>query len=291
MTHSPGASLVRLFHQERINFLLTNRIPRRWATLFVGWFSHIENPIIKRISLTLWQLFAGKIDISEARHSSFISLHDVFIRELRPGARPVCDDPEVAVSPCDGIVGAYGTVAGQTLFQAKGFPYSLSDLLHDPRLVERFVDGRYITLRLKSTMYHRFHTPYDCRITRVDYISGDTWNVNPIALERIERLFCKNERAIIDLEPLQGVPPITLVPIAAILVASIKLNFLDEVLDLKYRGPNRLTCDATFLRGEELGYFQHGSTVIVFGDGRYRISRSLTQGDIVRMGQPLLELS
>ena len=64
--------------------------------------------------------------------------------------------------------------------------------------MERHRNGIYVTLRLTSSMYHRFHAPYDCRVERVTYISGDTWNVNPIALKRIERLFCRNERAVIE---------------------------------------------------------------------------------------------
>ena len=101
------------------------------------------------------------------------------------------------VSPCDAIVGACGAIAGRELYQAKGFPYTLQDLLCDPALVEAHRNGRYVTLRLTSSMYHRFHAPHDGRLERVIYVSGDTWNVNPIALKRIERLFCKNERAVL----------------------------------------------------------------------------------------------
>src|SRR5262249_30275219 len=148
------------------------------------------------------------------------SLHDCFIRELKPGARPIDVDPRVIVSPCDAIVGACGSVDGVELIQAKGFPYTLPDLLHDPALVERHRDGRYVTLRLTSSMYHRFHAPADMRVDRVTYISGDTWNTNPIALQRVERLFCKNERAILHGELTASAEPITLVAVAAILIAS-----------------------------------------------------------------------
>ena len=82
--------------------------------------------------------------------------------------------------------------------QVKGFPYTLQDLLGDPELVNAHRNGRYVTLRLTSSMYHRFHAPHDCRVEQVTYISGDTWNVNPIALKRIEKLFCKNERALLQ---------------------------------------------------------------------------------------------
>ena len=278
----------RLTQQEQINFLLTNRIPRRYSTLFMGWFSRIENPVIREISLFLWKLFADDLNLEEAKKSHFTSLHDCFIRQLKDGARRVEQDPQIITSPCDAIVGAHGNINGIELIQAKGFPYTLMDLLADERLVERYRDGIYVTLRLQSTMYHRFHAPCDCRVSHVNYISGDTWNVNPIALKRVERLYCKNERAVIDLQLNDGAAALTLVPVAAILVASIRLNFLDEVLDLKYRGPNRIACDARFSKGQEMGYFQHGSTIIVFGTRDFDLAPSIAGGSIVRMGQPLL---
>ena len=127
-------------------------------------------------------------------------------------------------------------------------------------------------------MYHRFHAPYDCRVEQVTYVSGDTWNVNPIALKRIERLFCKNERAIIRCRLPSG-PLITLVPVAAILVASIRLHFVDVLLHLRYRGPNTIPCDATLRKGEEMGWFQHGSTMIAFAPPGVQLCAGLRQGE------------
>ena len=189
-------SLLKILHQEDINFLLTNRIPRRLATRWIGWLSKIENPLVARASIAIWRQFAD-LDLSDARQQSFKSLHACFTRALKPGARPVDADARVLASPCDAIVGACGTVAGTELLQAKGFPYTLGDLLADPALVEAYRGGTYVTLRLTSSMYHRFHAPHDGTVERVTYISGDTWNVNPIALKRVERLFAKNERAVI----------------------------------------------------------------------------------------------
>ena len=162
------------------------------------------------------------------------------------------------------------------------------DLLGSETLVERYRDGFYITLRLKSTMYHRFHAPCDCHLAEVNYISGDTWNVNPIALKRVQRLYCKNERAIIDLQLPNHIQHITLVPVAAILVAGIKLHCLPNVLDLRYRGPNLLPCSADYKKGEEMGYFQHGSTIIVFANQQFTIDDSIHEGATIRMGQALL---
>src|ERR1700726_1425722 len=185
-----------LTQQEDLNFLLTNRIPRAALTRFVGWFSKIEQPLIRDLSIACWRLFSD-LDLTEARKTRFKSLHDCFTRELKPGLRPSDPDPSIVVSPCDAIIGAHGAIADTELFQIKGAPYSLLDLLGDPALVDAHRNGRFITLRLTSSMYHRFHAVSDSRIEQVTFISGDTWNVSPIALKRIERLFCKNERAVI----------------------------------------------------------------------------------------------
>ncbi|HEV7447057.1 MAG TPA: phosphatidylserine decarboxylase, partial [Steroidobacteraceae bacterium] len=183
-------ALARASAQEDLNFLLTNRIPRRWLTLFVGRLSRVRNPFVRDTSIAIWKLFSD-LDLSEARKTHFDSLHDCFTRELKEGARPVDPDPAVLTSPCDGIIGAAGRVLDGTVLQAKGFPYPVADLVGDPQLAARYRNGSYVTLRLTSSMYHRFHAPHDLRVERVTYISGDTWNVNPIALKRIERLFCK----------------------------------------------------------------------------------------------------
>ena len=235
-----------------------------------------------------WKLFAGDLNLQEASKTSFTSLHDCFVRELKEGARPIDDTPGVIVSPCDAIVGAAGRVRDGEVIQAKGFPYTLEDLLGDARLVATYRDGCYVTLRLTSTMYHRFHAPHDCDLGEVIYISGDTWNVNPIALRRIERLFCKNERAVLHTNLRDSTQSIALVPVAAILVASIHLNFVAEPLTLKYRGPNQIPCRASFRKGAEMGHFRHGSTIILFGTKGLELCESVKHESQIRMGQPLL---
>ena len=280
--------IVRLFEQEDLNFLLTNRIPRRFATQFIGWFSKIEQPLVRDLSIGLWQMFSD-LDLSDAKKSHFTSMHDCFVRELRDGARPVDPDPGIVVSPCDAVVGANGTVDDTALYQVKGFPYRLEDLMGDPAMVDRHRNARYVTLRLKSSMYHRFHAPHDCRVNQVTYISGDTWNVNPIALRRIEKLFCKNERALVSATLASG-HPIALVPVAAILVAAIRLHFLDTVFSMKYRGPNVFACKARFRKGDEMGWFEHGSTIIVFAHPDLELCDNVTEGATIRMGEPLMRL-
>ncbi len=279
----------RVTGQEDLNFLLTNRIPRRWLTLFVGRLSKVRNPLVRDASIALWKLFSD-LDLSEARKTHFDSLHDCFTRELKEGARPVDPDPNVLTSPCDGIIGACGQVVDGMVLQAKGFPYSVVDLVGDPQLAERYRNGTYVTLRLTSSMYHRFHAPADLTVQKITYISGDTWNVNPIALKRIERLFCKNERAAIECRLERTGQLLTLVPVAAILVASIRLRFIDVTLHLKYQGPNRIDCHARVAKGQEMGWFEHGSTIIVFAPPGMQLCEQRTPGETIRMGQPLLNL-
>jgi phosphatidylserine decarboxylase len=275
--------------QEDFNFLVTNRIPRRLATQFMGWFSKIENPVIRDLSIAVWRLFADP-DLAEAAKPRFTSLHDCFVRELKSGARPIDPDPSVMVSPCDGIVGASGRIDGDLLIQAKGLVYTLPDLLADPDLVSRYRDGHYVTLRLSSSMYHRFHAPHDCVVEQVNYISGDTWNTNPITIKRVERLFCKNERAVLRTRLTSGGHVVTLVPVASILVASIRLHCIDVLLHLKYPGPNAIPCRAPYRKGDEMGWFELGSTIIVFAPAALRLAESVSEGSVIGMGEPLFLL-
>jgi phosphatidylserine decarboxylase len=267
----------RVLQHERINFLLTNRIPRRLLTRLVGWFSRLEQPFVRRVSIAALQFFAGNLSLHESKKTTFMSLHDCFTRELREGARTIDADPGVLVSPCDAIVGASGPIEG----------IQLVHLLGGNDAIDNFRSGRYVTLRLTSNMYHRFHAPHDCDIEEVTYISGDTWNVNPITLRRIAQLYCKNERAVIHTRLIGSAETILLVPVAAILVASIQLHFIDVVLNLKYAGPNRIPCQARFQKGDELGYFHHGSTIIVVAPPGLTICERVREGEIIRMGEPL----
>jgi phosphatidylserine decarboxylase len=283
------AQIWRLVAQEDINFLLTNRIPRRLLTRFMGWFSRVEQPLVRDLSIGLWRFFSA-LDLSEAKKSQFRSMHDCFVRELKDGARPIDGRAEILASPCDAIVGACGAIAGTEAFQIKGFPYRLEDLLHDRGLVDAHRNGRYVTLRLTSGMYHRFHAPHDCRVERITYISGDTWNVNPIALRRIERLFCKNERAVIRMVLAATDHAVTLVPVAAVLVAGIRLHFLDVRLGLTHKGPNVFACNSHFNKGQEMGWFEHGSTILVFAPHGFSLCESVREGAVIRVGQPLMRL-
>jgi phosphatidylserine decarboxylase len=241
---------------------------------------------LTRISVALWSLF-DDLRLDEAKIRNFASIRDCFVRELREGSRPVDPDPRVVTSPCDAVIGAFGSLQADQAIQAKGFPYSVKDLLGDDQLVERHRGGKFVTLRLRASMYHRFHAPCDGVIRLVRYISGDTWNVNPIALNRVEKLFCKNERAVLPVELSKPDSFLTLVPVAAILVASIRLHFIRTPLDLRYRGATEINCDERLTKGQELGFFENGSTILMFASGRFEFSSRVVEGSTIRVGEPL----
>lgn len=282
--------LAKFAAQEDLNFLLTNRIPRATLTRFMGWFSKIEQPLVRDLSIAIWKQFCD-INLTEAKKTRFTSMHDCFIRELRPGMRMVDMDPQVISSPSDAIVGACGQVVDGQVFQAKGFPYRIEELMVDEKSIAACRNGTYVTLRLTAGMYHRFHAPADLKVEQVDYLSGDTWNVNPIALKRVERLFCRNERAAIRTRLTHTGQALTLVPVAAVLVASIRLHFIDVLLHIRYKGPNRIPCDSTpYVKGQEMGWFEHGSTIIVFAPPGFTLAPGIAEGRQIRMGQALLRL-
>jgi phosphatidylserine decarboxylase len=250
---SLGRQLRQLTQQEDLNFLLTNRVPRIALTRFMGWFSQIRSPALARLSIAVWRLFTD-LDLSEAKQQRF------------------------------------GSLRGGTVFQAKGFPYEMAELFGPTQDTAPFQGGAFVTLRLTSAMYHRFHAPADAELQHVTHLRGDTWNVNPIALKRVERLFCRNERAVLRLRLDQGGHPIALVPVAAILVASLRLHAVNLLLHGRYRGPDEIACRAPVKKGQELGWFQHGSTIIVFVPPGFALAEGIATGARIRMGQPLMRL-
>lgn len=278
--------LDRLLQQESLNFVLTNRLPRVALTRFMGRFSKVRQPLVRDVSIALFKFFGG-LDLSEAKKQTFDSLHDCFVRELKDGARPFDANPNVICSPSDGIVGGHGRIEGDELLQIKGMPYSLTELLGSAELAAKHQGGTYVTLRLRASMYHRFHAPTDCTVQRVTHIQGDMWNVNPIALKRVPSLYCRNDRAVIEAALPSGLG-LTLVPVGAILVASVRLHFLGLNLHHDYRGEQVIACDAPLRRGQEMGWFEHGSTIVVLAPRGMEFVEGLTTGTEVRAGQALL---
>jgi phosphatidylserine decarboxylase len=275
-----------VLQHDDVNFFLTNRIPSRLATRAAGWFTRIEQPWVRDASIAVWRAVAGDVDLADARKTRFDSLHDCFVRELREGARPIDTDPGTLVSPCDGQVVACGRIDAGTLIQAKRLTYGLDELLAGAP-TDGLADGVYVTLRLTSGMYHRFHAPADLVAREVRYVPGELWNVNPPAVARVPRLYCRNERAVVT-TALDDGSPLALVAVGAILVAGIHLHFVDDALDSRDRHGRTHACAAALRKGDEMGYFRHGSTIVVCGPASLTLAGDVQVGRTLRMGRPLM---
>jgi len=262
----------------------------------MGWFSRRTTPWVRDLSLWVWQRFTD-LDLSDAAQPRFESMHACFTRQLKPGARVFAPAEHVLCSPSDGIVGACGRIDNDsngepTLLQIKGFSYTLRELLgpspHSSELLKELHAGNYLTLRLTSAMYHRFHAPADAVLEHISYISGDTWNVNPIALKRVERLFCKNERAVLSFRLPQG-QRLVLVPVAAVLVASMRIHAIGDTLHLGWKGPHDFALQNPCDKGEELGYFHHGSTIIVLTSNQFALDEIIKDGNHIKAGDIIIK--
>lgn len=222
-------------------------------------------------------------DLGEAELDlqQYASLGEVFARKLRPGARPIDSDPSAIIAPCDGVIAARGEAADGRLIQAKGLDYRLEDLVVDRALAQRLVGGPYATIYLSPRDYHRVHAPLDARLIAYDYVPGELWPVNPRVAARRPELLARNERVVLWLDaPTVGI--VALVMVAAVGVGNIRIAHADNVAvqgELK-----RITLDAAVRRGDELGVFNLGSTVVmIFPPGNVVLSGNT--GDVARFGQ------
>ena len=274
---------------DRLNFLLTNRLPRRALSRLMGRLSAIEHPLVSRPALAAFRFFCAP-DLTEARATRFASLRDCFVRELAPGRRQVDMRADILASPSDGQLMASGRIEQGQLLQIKGSVYPLAELLRDVPAAAAFEGGCFATLRLTAGMYHRFHAPHDGRLAAVSHVAGDAWNVNPPALARVPGLYCRNERAAIRFELAGGGHAVTLVAVAAILVAGIRIRGVDLPADRDHAEPWRRTCDIPLAKGAEIGWFEHGSTIVVLAPPGFRLAPAIAHGATIRMGEALMRL-
>jgi phosphatidylserine decarboxylase len=271
---------------DALNFWLTNGLPRRRASVWMGRLSRYRNRWLTPLMLWVWNRF-DPIELADSPPQQYACLRDCFVRPLLPGARVIDADPDTLCSPCDGIVGAHGRVEDNQMVQIKGKPYDLTELVGELPADDPLRNGTFVTIRIKSSMYHRFHAPAHGWLTRVRHFAGDAYNVNPPALRRIDRLYCKNERASLTLRMHTG-EELAVVTVAAILVAGIRIHALHGSDWMGAQQPVCLGTPAHFDKGQEMGWFEHGSTIVLIVPAGFSLVGSLQTGDRLYMGQALL---
>jgi len=268
----PHHALSRLMHK------ITRSENEWWKDRFTRWF-------VKRF----------KVDMSLAKEpalDAYSHFNAFFTRALKPGVRPVDQDPTSLVSPVDGAISQIGDIKNKRIFQAKGRDYSLLELLGgDVYAAEKFENGKFATLYLSPKDYHRIHIPIDGRLTAMTHVPGRLFSVSPATTRAIPRLFARNERVIAYFDTQAG--PMAMVLVGAIFVASIDTVWMGEVTppagkEIRNWKYNPDSAGNQFSKGEEIGRFNMGSTVILlFGQDKIRWQDDLMSGDAIQMGQAL----
>lgn len=247
------------------------------------------------LTTSLIKLFIKQynVNMSEALHSDpehYRSFNDFFTRELKPDARPICAGQMQLAIPVDGAVSQLGDIKHDSIFQAKGHDYSLTTLLGGkPELATPFKDGKFATLYLSPKDYHRIHMPVDGTLTDMLYIPGELFSVSPLTAQRVPGLFARNERvvAIFDTE----IGKFAMVLVGATIVASIETVWAGTVTPpagknvQHWQYPLAGEYAVHLKKGEEMGRFKLGSTIVACFEADKLEFSQLAEGDPTRLGE------
>lgn len=269
-------------------------LPHHALSRLTGRFAETRNARLKNLFIR-WFIARYRVDMSEAQvedPAQYENFNAFFTRALKPGLRPLPEDPLAIASPADGAISAIGAIEADTVFQAKGKAFSLGALLggHDA-LAERFRHGSFTTVYLSPRDYHRVHMPLAGTLEEMRYVPGKLFSVNQVTAENIDSLFARNERVVCFFETTRG--PMAVILVGAMIVAGIETVFAGQICPAP--GGQASSSDyrntgtrITLQRGAELGRFKLGSTAIVlFGPGMLDWQASLQSGSPLRVGQPL----
>ena len=264
-------------------------LPRNLFSRICGWYAELRIPhFILHPLISLFCLIY-KVDLSESERplEGFDSFNAFFTRKLKPGLRPLAPEKDAVLSPVDGTLGEFGQIRKERLIQSKGLDYRLQDLLLDPGRAAKYDEGLFITLYLAPYNYHRIHSIADGEVLEFAYIPGDLWTVSPLGVKQVPGLFARNERIVTYLETEFG--ECALVKVGATVVGKIRVKYHQQITNLR-GGKNRfvkLDRPWQVKRGEEIGLFELGSSVIcLFSKGQVE-SADLQTGKPVRFGQSL----
>ena len=268
------------------HFLPHHLLSRLLAKLADAQFPPLKNFLI-RLFIRVY-----KVEIREALRQevdAYSSFNDFFTRALKPDVRPIDDDTHALISPADGTTSQSGKVTQGNLLQAKGHTYRTADLLGDTSLAAQFDRGQFFTIYLSPKDYHRIHMPITGTLVESRYIPGRLFSVNSATTAGVDGLFARNERLVCTFNSAHG--PFVLVMVGAMLVAGI------ETVWQKHYAPGTLSQrdhrdqNIQFTKGEEIGRFKFGSTVIVLAPAHAQLNNKLTPGTTLRMGETLAEFS
>ena len=281
MTLSPAVEL----------FVALQRVlPKIWLSRTIGRVAESRRPWLKNMLIRA-AISHFNINFDEAASTELADyehFNAFFTRALREGARPIHAAPEAIVSPADGIISQFGEIDDGELIQAKGVHYSAAQLLGCDASAEHYRGGEFATVYLSPRDYHRVHMPCDGKLVRSRYIPGELFSVNEKTATGLANLFVRNERLVCEFDSERG--PFALVLVGAMLVAGIETVWGGD----EQPGPGAVrerdhsAENHTFARGDEIGRFKFGSTVIaLFPDDRLDWLNIIEPGCAVLMGEQI----
>lgn len=277
----------------RLAVALLERTPPRSAlaaTQMMGVAARVPLPArVSRLAVGAYARFfdvdLGEVDPSHLERG-YASFDAFFTRNLREGARVIDKDPNVLVSPCDGRLREFAEIEAQGVVVAKGHAYAIGELLGDAQLAARFVGGLQAVIYLHPRDYHRVHTPVTGRATRLSAIPGRLLPVNDASVSSEPRLFALNERQVHLIESDYGAVAVVLV--AAFGVGHMSCSYTrlavhpDREVVVEPKPAPLLT------KGEELGVFHLGSTVVLLTEAGFEPARAFEPGARLELGEALL---
>mgnify|MGYP006160648091 FL=1 len=272
-----------------LGFHLLLLLPRNLFSRLCGRIADMRLPVWLLQSLIRGFAWAFGVDWSEATHppKHYQTFNEFFTRPLKPGLRPIPPASEALVSPVDGTVGEFGTIREGRLIQAKGLDYTVADLLADPERAAQYEGGEFMTIYLAPHNYHRIHSMVAGEVREFAYNPGDLWTVSPLGVNWVSRLFAINERLTSYLHTSGG--ECALVKVGAMVVGRIRVRYDDLFSNCPgaVRVQKTLRVPLRVERGEELGRFELGSTVILLFQPEQVNWNSVSVGQPVRLGMAL----
>lgn len=281
----------------RLFVYLQRLLPRSGVTAMVYRLSRVRHTGIKNMLIRNF-IRAFNVDTAEVETpvpDGYATFNDFFIRQLKSDARPVVEDANVLTSPVDGTISEAGKISHGRLFQAKGHYYSLRDLLAtDLGDASHYNDGKFATIYLAPHNYHRVHAPFAGHLTAARYVPGDLFSVNQATVTHLPGLFARNERLICHFDSEIG--PFAVIFVGAMNVGSISTPWSGEIRPRRKGMVEQLDLDSSPLarrveKGDLLGWFNMGSTVILLLPRAVKLDGSLQPGKAMRMGEELATIS
>jgi len=265
-------------------------LPQRLLSRFIGKVAHSKLALIKTPFIHYFHkhYHVNMQEALEPSLSAYPSFCDFFIRKLKPEARPVDAHLHHLVSPADGVISELGNIESTKLIQAKGVYFDLNNLFgQQSSIATAFTNGKFITIYLAPKDYHRVHMPLAGHLREMIYVPGKLFSVNTTSTQHIPQLFARNERVISIFETEAG--PMALVLVGAMIVASINTRWAGQITPGAKRQISTHSYKNVFLqKGEEMGYFNLGSTVIVlFGDQSIAWESTLHVSSKLKMGEKI----